>query len=145
MSFLRHHRRFQALFQTYSTQLAIGLSLLIIATTLSAGLPAYWLTYLQLDQQVAMHLRDAQQATILLFRTEQRRLANNALLFAERPTLANLLAAQEATPAVPATSEALNDYINDFKAQIELDLLVLCTPDRIIFAGSLPVASCPQE
>lgn len=141
MSFKYLQRRLAALLQTYSMQLALGLSLLIIATTLSAGVPAYWLTHVQLNQQVASHLRDAQQATLSLLETEQKRLANIATLFAERPTLAALLSA----PQDVTTRATLNGYITDFKAQIDLDLLVLCTPDGATLAGSLPVASCPQS
>jgi PAS domain S-box-containing protein len=129
------------LFHTYSTQLAIALLLLIVATTLSAGVPAYWLTHVQLNQQVAAHVRDAQQSTLSLLQIEQHRLTNIALLFAERPTLANLLAAE----SDPAQDQALRDYITDFQAQIDLDLLLLCTTSNEALAGSLTVASCPAN
>jgi PAS domain S-box-containing protein len=134
-------QRLRGWLQTYSMQLALGLSLLIIATTLSAGLPAYWLTNAQLNDQVAMHLADAHQATLSLLQTEQLRLANIALLFAQRPTLATLLAAREDV----AANGRLDVYIEDFKEQIGLGLLVLCTADGTIISGSLPVAACPQS
>lgn len=137
---LRFQRRLAGLLQTYSTQLALGLSLLIVAATLSAGLPAYWLTHMQLNQQVALHLRDAQQATLSLLQTEQHRLANVATVFAERPTLAALLDA----PQDASASGALDAYITNFKAQIDLDLLLLCTADGRILGGSLPLRSCPE-
>ncbi len=138
---MQFRRRLRGYLQTYSTQLAIGLSLLIIATTLTAGVPAYWLTDLQLNEQVASHLRDAQQSTLALLQTEQHRLSNIALLFAERPSLATLLSVQND----PATNQALNAYISDFQAQIGLDLLLLCAADGSFLAGSSTVARCPNS
>jgi PAS domain S-box-containing protein len=138
---MQFRRRLRGYLQTYSTQLAIGLSLLIIATTLSAGVPAYWLTDLQLNEQVASHLRDAQQATLALLQTEQHRLSNIALLFAERPSLATLLSA----PGDPATNHALNAYVRNFQAQIGVDLLLLCAADGKFLAGSAAMATCPSN
>ena len=151
---MRFQRRVRAWLRTYSTRLAIGLFLLIVATTLSAGVPAYWLTHLQLTEQVATHLRDAQQSTLSLLQIEQRRLANVALLFAQRPTLANLLAEQNEPPLDEERVGALNAYLADFQAQIDLDLLLICEADAnaqdantqdLILAGSLPVPSCPTN
>jgi two-component system phosphate regulon sensor histidine kinase PhoR len=136
-------RRLQALFQTYSTRLAIGLFLLVVATTLSVGVPAYWLTHVQLNEQVATHLRDAQQSTISLLQIEQRRLQNVALLFAQRPTLATLLASNQAPDA--ARQSALDAYIANFQEQIDLDLLIICRPDGSMLAGSQHVVRCPES
>lgn len=139
----------QGWLQTYSTRLAIGLFLLIVATTLSAGVPAYWLTHVQLNQQVTTHLRDAQQSTLSLLNIEHARLANVAFLFAERPTLATLLDEMGDPPFAPEEAASLLAYIANFQQQIDLDLLLICAPDRSLIVGSPEIANkldhCPAN
>ncbi len=117
-----------AALQTYPIQLALGLLILVIATSLGMSIAAYRLTRIQLDHQVAIHLTDVQQATLSLLETEQRRLGNLALLFAERPTLASLRSAND--------EAALARYMADFQQQIDIDLLLLCDLDGGILAGA---------
>jgi PAS domain S-box-containing protein len=142
-AFMPFPQRLRAFAHTYPTQLAMGLCLLIILTTLSAGLPAYWLSHQQLNEQVATHLRDAQQATLSLLQNEEQRLANIALLFAQRPTLVSLLPGAPQQSLDAAAQAKLDAYIRNFQAQIDLDLLLICRPDATLLAATPPIRDCP--
>lgn len=127
--------RFFSAKHSFSAYLVTGLVILLVLSTLSAGVPAYWLTRLRLEQQAWLNVTNAQQATRSLLQAEQARLASLALLFAERPTLARILQAQ-AWAELPA-------YLQAFQAQSQLDLLLLCKPDGELLAGSQTTATCP--
>jgi PAS domain S-box-containing protein len=109
----------------FSTRLMIGYVLLVVATTLSAGLPATWITTSQLDAQSWAGVRNAQRATLSLLQAGRTRLDDLALLLAERPTLRTLVERGDRT--------ALAEYIADFKQQGRVDLLLVC-------AGATPLA-----
>src|SRR5690554_1646144 len=80
----------------FSTQLMGVFFLLILATTLSAGLPAYWLTSSQLDAQTWSRIEGARTTTETLLQAAKARLEDSLLLFVERPTLRLLLAQNQA-------------------------------------------------
>lgn len=128
--------RFFSAKRSFSTYLVTGLVLLLVLSTLSAGVPAYWLTRLRLEQQAWLNVTNAQQATRSLLRAEQDRLTSLATLFAERPTLARIFQAQ-AWPELPG-------YLQAFQEQSQLDILLLCRPDGAWLAGGAPMAACPQ-
>jgi HAMP domain-containing protein len=108
---------------------------LIGLTTLSAGVPAYWLTRNQLERQAWSQVASAQVATQSLLTAEQERLNNHLVLFSERPTLQQLTRSQ-------ATNE-LQLYLQDFQNQSGLDILLLCTVDGALLAGDSDFSSCP--
>src|SRR5690606_11346453 len=89
--------------QRFSTQLMLVFVILILVTTLSAGVPAYWLMSSQLEAQSWSRVEGAQKTTLSLLAAARMRLEDVLLLFAERPTL-HLLLAQE-------QREALDVYI----------------------------------
>ena len=68
MAWLRLSRRF-------AVRLVAGLLALILATTLGAGVPAYWLTRSQLQSQARAQVADAHRATLSLLQATQTRLA----------------------------------------------------------------------
>lgn len=109
---------------SFSMQLLVAFLVLIVLTTLSSSAPAYWLTRQQLEQQAWSNVHNAQQSTLSLLQAEQLRLANSAQLFAERPTLQQLL--QE------PPSPRLTDYLHDFQRQSDLDILLLCHNGRLL-------------
>ncbi|HSM54527.1 MAG TPA: hypothetical protein VK879_00095, partial [Candidatus Sulfomarinibacteraceae bacterium] len=86
--------------RSFSMRLLLGLFVLILLTTLSAGIPAYWLTRSQLEQQAWSQVSGAQHATRSLLLAETERLSNLVTLFAERPTLQRL-ARERATAHLP--------------------------------------------
>ena len=111
----------------FSMRLLLGFVALIFLTTLSAGLPAYWLTRLQLEQQAWFRVNNAQMATQSLLIAEQTRLASQLALFAERPTLQELTQSQVAEP--------LQLYMRDFRSQSGLDFLIVYTVQNELLAS----------
>lgn len=122
--------------RSFSVQLLVAFLLLIVLTTLSSSVPAYWLTRRQLEQQAWNNVHNAQQSTLSLLQAEQLRLANSAQLFAERPTLQQLLH--------QPPSPVLNEYLTDFQRQSDLDFLLLCHNGRLL-AGLETFAYICQE
>jgi two-component system, OmpR family, phosphate regulon sensor histidine kinase PhoR len=113
----------------FSVRLLLGFVILIILTTLSAGVPAFWLTRTQLERQAWSQVSNAQSATQSLLEAEQNRVKNHLVLFTERPTLQQLIRTQ--------TAEELQLYLQAFQSQSELDILLLCTEDDLpLFSAS---------
>ncbi|MBX2997298.1 MAG: hypothetical protein KF893_02215 [Caldilineaceae bacterium] len=77
--------------RTFPARLVLGIVILTLMTTLSAGVPAYWLTRGELERQAWLHVRSAQESTQSLLQAEQDRLTALVTLLSERPTLARLL------------------------------------------------------
>lgn len=73
--------------QRFSTYLIAGFVIMIIACTISAGGPAYWITRNQLERQTWANVENARQATVSLMQAEQNQLNDLVTIFAERPTL----------------------------------------------------------
>ncbi len=71
---LSNMRNFFSSGHRFSTHLVTGFVILIIISALSAGLPIYWLTRLQLASQSWSSLADAQQAARLVLALEKRTL-----------------------------------------------------------------------
>jgi PAS domain S-box-containing protein len=121
--------------QSFSAQLVLGLVGLVLVTTLSAGVPAYWLTRTQLERQARAQVANIQQATLSLLQAERNRLVNLALLFAERPTLQRLV--------VEETLDELPAYVAAFQEQSTVDLLIFCREDGSLWAGAHTLERCP--
>lgn len=120
---------------SFSVRLLLGFMVLIGLTTLSAGVPAYWLTRSQLERQAWSQVASAQVATQSLLAAEADRLSNQLGLFSERPTLQQLSRSQAA--------DELPLYLQDFQNQSGLDILLLCTVDGLLLAGDSDFTSCP--
>ena len=115
-------------------RLLLGFVVLIVLTTLSAGVPAFWLTRTQLERQAWSQVDNAQSATQSLLEAEQNRVANQLVLFTERPTLQQLIREQSV--------DELQLYLQDFQAQSNLDILLLCTADNLPLASDNRFAEC---
>lgn len=120
-------------FSVHLVAVCVGLVLL---SALGAGVPAYWLTRTELEQQAWRNVQNAQQATLSLFQAEEARLTSLATLFSERPTLHRLI--QE-----PANAE-LAAYLAAFQTQSQLDLLLFCAPTGQAISGQPAGAACPS-
>lgn len=116
----------------FATRLASGLFLLVFITTLSAGVPAFWLTRTQLERQAWTYLENSRQATILLLQAEQNRLLDQVRLLAERPTLLRLVQ-EQALDELPA-------YLQQFNQYSRLDILELCDAAGNRLAGSAAIS-----
>ncbi|MAU00729.1 MAG: hypothetical protein CL608_26590 [Anaerolineaceae bacterium] len=121
----------------FSVRLLLGFVILIVLTTLSAGVPAYWLTRSQLERQAWSQVHNAQIATQSLLEAEQERVAGQLVLFVERPTLQQLINTE--------TAAELHLYLQDFQSQSGLDVLLLCTVDHVLLAGDSGISECPPD
>jgi two-component system phosphate regulon sensor histidine kinase PhoR len=119
---------------SFSMQLLFGFVALIILTTLSAGVPTFWLTRTQLERQAWAQVDNAQSATQSLLEAEQNRVENQLVLFTERPTLQQLTREQSV--------DELQLYLQDFQAQSDLDILLLCTADNLPLASDNSFTEC---
>lgn len=128
-------KRIGRLQRRFSVRLLAGFVVLILLTTLSAGVPAYWVTRAQLEQQAWEIAINARQATVSLLAAEEQRLSDLSLVLAERPTLNRLLREQ-------AFNE-LPDYLQAFQDQSNLDILYFCIDNRLV-VGESPTAECPS-
>lgn len=119
---------------SFSMRLLLGFVALIVLTTLSAGVPTFWLTRTQLERQAWAQVGNAQSATQSLMEAEQNRVENQLVLFTERPTLQQLIREQSV--------DELQLYLQDFQAQSDLNVLLLCTADNLPLAGDNSFTEC---
>lgn len=103
---------------SFSVRLILAFFVLILLTTVSAGIPAYLLTRSALRDQAWSQVEGGRRATESLLSAEEERLASLVTLFSERPTLQRLV--REGAAA------ELQNYLAAFQAQTELDLLLVC-------------------
>ncbi len=122
--------------RSFSFQLLLGLIILSILTTLSAGVPALLIIRSQLHRQTRQHLTDIQQATASLYRAQYARLQDQIELLSARPTFRSLAMA-------PASGE-MTSYLEAFRTQSDLDVLVYCPPDSAPISLGLIVSECPD-
>jgi two-component system phosphate regulon sensor histidine kinase PhoR len=120
--------------QSFSMRLLFGVLVLIVLTTLSAGVPAFWLARSQLERQAWSQVDNAQSTTQTLLEAEQNRLINQLILFTERPTLERLIRQQ--------SGDELQLYLQDFQNQSGLDILLLCSADNLPLAGDDNISEC---
>lgn len=122
--------------QRFSTRLLLGFIILILLTTLSAGIPAYWLTRAQMERLAWSQVTNAQQATQSLLQAEQNRLNNQAVLLSERPTLQKLVREQ--------STVGLQMYLEAFQSRSDLSLMVFCDTAGTLLAGDLWLSDCAR-
>lgn len=111
-----------------STQIILSLSLVALLTAAAISLPAAGWLRSQLSQQAWVQVQQAERVTQGLFAAQRVELANLALLTAQRPTLAQLLAAG-------GDAAALTAYLRTLQVGAGLDAVVVCAAD-----GSLTAA-----
>jgi hypothetical protein len=75
------------LFDSFPAQLILSFVLVVILTTVTAGLPAIWIIYQQLNQQAWSQVDLGIQATETLYAAKQTELKDLAIVTAQRPTL----------------------------------------------------------
>lgn len=122
---------------SFSVRLLLGFVILIILTTLSAGVPAFWLTRTQLERQAWSQVGNAQSATQSLLAAEQNRVESQLLLFTERPTLQQIIRAE--------AGDELQLYLQDFQSQSDLDILLLCTADEMPLFSHSSYSDCISD
>jgi PAS domain S-box-containing protein len=100
-----------------SFRLIAAFLLAILITSVATGLPAYWITRAELENQAWGRVEGGLQITEALMDAEGERLGNLAALAAERPTLRGILLGSEDT--------SLEAYLTSFRANAGLDLLAI--------------------
>ena len=103
--------------RSLSARLTVAFVTVILATTIAAGVPAYYLVRAQLEQQAWGRVSDGGRATLTLLRSEQTRLVNLAILTSERPTLSALLKQGD--------TASLSDYLHTLQSSVDLDVLAV--------------------
>ena len=117
-----------------ATRLVIALVVLIILTTLSAGVPAFLLARRQLETQAWAQVDATRRATESLYDAALSRVVDLTALLAERPTLRRLMADND-----PA---ALQSYLLAFREQSDLDFIQICDESGAFVAVGAPVDLC---
>jgi PAS domain S-box-containing protein len=119
--------------QSLSSRLILGFVAAIIVTTIAAGVPAYWVISRELEQEAQARLNNGVLITEVLLDAEKTRLVNLASLTSQRPTLRKLLRERDIN--------ALVDYIQAYRASVDLDVFLLCDNQGLPILGDDPV--CP--
>jgi PAS domain S-box-containing protein len=105
--------------KTYSLSIRLILAsvIVILITTIAAGVPAFWIISAELDDQAWHHLKDGETATQAFLQTEKERILNLTTLAAQRPRLQSLL--------LSGNSTALSAYLSPLMTNANLDILVV--------------------
>lgn len=121
--------------RTFAGRLILSTVVLIGMTTLSAGLPAYWLTRSELKRQAWSHVASARQATASLLAAEGAQVESVVTLLSERPTLQRLLREGNAAE--------LTAYLETFQQRSGSNRIFLCAEQGQPLPPALLLAECP--
>jgi two-component system sensor histidine kinase ResE len=111
-------------------QLIVSFVVVVILTAATVGIPAIWIIQNQLDRQVNSQLDQGGHAAQALYRSKQEEIANMAVLTSQRPTLSQLVNEN--------IREDLVNYLEELGEATELDLIIICGPDKNLVV-SVPV------
>lgn len=110
--------------RSITSQFRLAFVVVIIATTIAAGVPAYLIIRSELEQQSSARLADGVQITRTLLKNEQDRLLDLGNLTSQRPTLRRHLK--------EGNTEGLHEYLRVYQSSVDLDILfaydVNCLP-----------------
>ncbi|MCB8968450.1 MAG: HAMP domain-containing protein [Ardenticatenaceae bacterium] len=122
-----------------TVQMVVSLVLLVLLTAVAAGVPAAWLLHSQVERQAWAQVDQGSHASLALYVDMRGKVADLALLTAQRPTLQTLLQAD--------STETLTDYLYTLRQGTDLTFILLCAEDGQPIAGSgrLPAQFCQQE
>ena len=101
--------------QSITSQFRLAFVIVIIATTIAAGVPAYLIIRSELEQQSWARLADGVQITRTLLRNEQDRLLDLGNLTSQRPTLRRHLK--------EGITEEFREYVRVYQSSVDLDIL----------------------
>jgi PAS domain S-box-containing protein len=118
-----------------STRLVLGLVILILTTTLSAGVPAYLITRAQLEAQAWQQVDATYRTTQSLYLAEESNSADLTTLLSERPTLRRLVEDDDLT--------GLNPYLQTYQGQSDFDFIQICDLEGELAMLGGKTALCP--
>jgi two-component system phosphate regulon sensor histidine kinase PhoR len=133
------YKGFQQRFQqaSLSQRLIMGLVLALVAIILFSSVPAYIAMWQQLERQVWERVEHGQDATQALYRAEITRMKKLVGLFANRPTLNQLVLAGD--------TAGLEPYLDELQWEGgNLDMAQVVTPDFLV-GDPLPGLPPPAE
>jgi signal transduction histidine kinase len=110
--------------------------LIVILTVLFGALPAVIATYVQLNRLIQSRLQEAQLATQSLYQTERDRLLDLTYFIAERPTLCNLVLADDQSSLIP--------YLEKLRQGTTIDALFLVIGDQPAIISGSPILPDPD-
>jgi PAS domain S-box-containing protein len=123
--------------RSLSVQMILSFVGIVILTSAAVGLPAIWLIRDQLNQQAWSQVDKGRRAALALYEAKQNEVESLAILTAQRPTLRELL--------LQTNNGVLEDYLENLKTAVGLDLVVVCDPTAGIHAStdiSIPDELC---
>jgi PAS domain S-box-containing protein len=103
-----------------ATRLIVSFIGIVLATTMSTGIPAYTLFRSELDKQAWSRVDDARRITETRLSAEKVRLSDLVILAAQRPTLQHMLQSGDLS--------GLPDYLGELKDGAGLDMLMIYSP-----------------
>ena len=101
--------------RSITSQFRLAFVVVIIATVIAAGVPAYLIIRSELEQQARARLTDGVQITQTLLANEQDRLLDLGNLTSQRPTLRRYL--------IEGSTESLREYLWEYQSSVDLDIL----------------------
>ncbi|MEA1977772.1 MAG: cache domain-containing protein, partial [Chloroflexota bacterium] len=96
-------------------QFRVAFVVVIIATVIAAGVPAYLIIRSELEQQAWARLANGVQITQTLLANEQDRLLDLGNLTSQRPTLRRYL--------IEGSTARLREYLREYQLSVDLDIL----------------------
>jgi PAS domain S-box-containing protein len=133
-------RRLRFDVRSLSAQMILSLVALVLLTAVAAGLPALWLLQGQLERQAWAQVDQGSRAAQALYTARQGEVNGLATLAAQRPTLRELLVAEELG--------ALQDYLHTLQTGAGLSLVLVCDRELEVVAQAGAVAldvRCARE
>jgi PAS domain S-box-containing protein len=116
-------------------RLVVVLVVLILITTLSAGVPAYLITRAQLEAQAWQQVDATYRTTQSLYSAEESNSVDLTTLLSERPTLRRLVEDNDLT--------GLNPYLQTYQGQSDFDFIQVCSLDEVLVVLDGETALCP--
>jgi signal transduction histidine kinase len=107
--------------------LTVRMTLLVLVTIITAGVPTIWITWRQLNEQLQLRVQGAQSSTQAFFATEQRQLLQLTQLISERPTLCTLLQHNDV--------KNLSNYLDAIRQNSLATSLIVATADGQLIFG----------
>jgi PAS domain S-box-containing protein len=127
------------LFDTHSLpmQMIAAFIAIVLLTAAAVGLPAIWLLQNQLDRQAWSQVAQGYHAAMTLYDIQMRELESLATLTAQRPTLRLLLDQSD--------QAALTDYLITLQTSVSVDLIMVCSSNRLIAATVSYIQICDNS
>lgn len=120
-----------------STQMILSFIAVVLLTAVAAWFPEITLIRDQLEEQAWAQVEQGRRTTQALYRSWQGEVINAAILASQLPSLHELL--RDGTPG------ELERYLEQLKAGLGIDIILICDGAETIVAGLSPAAAIPPS